>query len=137
MHAIQNTVLKKFWPMALEKPTRGEPIRDRESFIISSEKKSHIHLQSNSNLSQPSRLPRFPCKSCPDFRAIFSRKQCRNNSITQPRFLCITSRKSIQSSKIVPEKPVCNLEIHVCPFLDFCAQIFLENSAKSVLYDLQ
>ena len=53
MHAIQHTVLKNFWPMALEKPTRGKPVREREIFIIKKFTAKLINFQTN--LSQPRR----------------------------------------------------------------------------------
>ena len=41
MHAIQHTVLRFFWPMALEKPTRGKLVREREFLLLAYGKMRH------------------------------------------------------------------------------------------------
>ena len=53
MHAIQHTVLRNFWPMALEKPTCGIPVS--ESIFIFLENVTAKLRNFKTNLSQPRR----------------------------------------------------------------------------------
>ena len=55
-HAIQHTVHRNFWPMALEKPTRGKLFRKRESFYYASGKNQTFVYSKKSNLSQPRKM---------------------------------------------------------------------------------
>ena len=69
MHAIQHTVLRNFWPMALEKPTRGKLVKEREIFII---RKFTAKLRNfQTNLSQPKKEKKF---------LVFCAKQEKSNS---------------------------------------------------------
>ena len=68
---------------ALEKPPRGKPVIERESFYYASGKKSDIHLQSKTNLSQPNKMTQqaasISVQGCLVFRASPSRKTCLKN----------------------------------------------------------
>ena len=73
----------------LEKPPRGKPVRERESFYYASGSKSDINFYSKkSNLSQPrnltSRLSWFPSFCCLDFCANLLGKCAKNISKFQP-----------------------------------------------------
>ena len=92
--------------MALEKPTRGKPVKERKSFYYLLKKKSDIHLQSKSTyLNQrksPSRLSRFICKAASFSVHKSSQKMCKNYQ--QPPILnfCATEQLT-QPSKSVPK----------------------------------
>ena len=93
--------------MALEKPPRGKPVREREILLFLQDKKSDIHFYSQkSNLSQPrnltSRLSWFPCFCCLDFCANLLGKRAKNISKSQPRFLC--RRRKIRPRFSCPEQ---------------------------------
>ena len=92
MHAIQHTVIRNFWPMALEKPTREKPVRERD-FII---RKFIANLRNfQTNLSQPGRE---------NFCLVFHAKQKKSNSDYFSIF-CLNFRAVVRTIPYEPRNP--------------------------------
>ena len=86
--------------MTLEKPTRGKPVRDGESLLLASGKKSDINFYSQKSTYLNSEI-------CLGFRAIFFSKNVPKPAATQPRFLCQTVQHLMQlysTSFSVPDR---------------------------------
>ena len=106
MHTIQHTVLINFWPMALEKPTRGKPVKERELYYSSGKKSDNPFTVKNTSYLNLAGCLVF----CANVASIFvqplfensakiaakpqPRFLCRNLK-NLPQFLCLNSRKSV------------------------------------------
>ena len=113
MHTIQHTVLRKFWPIALEKPTRGKPVSEREIFIISSRKILESHLRSKYSLSQPKKM---------------TQQDASISMQMLSRFLCLSFSKNVPKITATFSLDFCARMIDSA--LDFCAK----TTTKTVLY---
>ena len=80
MHAIQHTVLRNVWPMALEKPTRRKPVRERESCIISWGKNQTFIYSQNPTYLNPVGCLVFCANDASISVQFFSWKMCQNSS---------------------------------------------------------
>ena len=123
---FKHTVLRIFSQMALEKLTRGKPVRERESLLFLRIKIRHEFIVKNptylntkiwpvSCLGFCARLSQFLCN-------FSSRKMCQNNSFiltskTVPE--CLETRvvrtvinAAVRPSISVPQKLTCCLGIH-------------------------
>ena len=147
-HTIQHTVLRNFWPMALEKPTRGKPVKERERVFIKLLGKNQTFIYSQN----PTYLNPVGCLIFCANAALISvqcpfPKTMPNQQQTQPGFLC--RMRNILPSIFVPktaENPYsmdsikwCHTASKIMPVLsaNFMPKTALENCAKSVLYGLQ
>ena len=159
IHAIWHTVLRIFLPMALEKPTRGKPVRERESFFIMLLGKNQTFIYSqNPTYLNPTGCLVFCANAATISLQYFSRKQCRNSSNLQPRFLCrkrkfmpsicvhtlqenhtvrTTLNAVVQSSKTVPRK-CCQQPRKMCLFFPsiFVPKMCLGNCAKNYIVQI-
>ena len=85
---------------ALGKPPRGKPVRERERFYYASGKKSDIHLQSKTNLSQPSKMTQqaasISVQGCLVFYASPSRRMCLKKPAKSALDFCAKSQNSVQ-----------------------------------------
>ena len=86
---------------ALEKPPQGKLVRERERFYYASGKKSDIHLQSKTNLSQPSKMTQQAASISVQGYLIFcvspSRKMCLKNLTNSDLDFCAKQQLMLPS----------------------------------------
>ena len=84
MQSIQHIVLRNFWSMALEKPTREKPVREREGvLLILQEKIRQSFYSQNTTYLDPAGCLVFRANAASISVLASSRKQCRNDSKSQ------------------------------------------------------
>ena len=94
---FNHAVLRNFWPMALEKPTRGRPVRQRESFYYFNNMNSK-YSRSTTYLCCIKCTQTFSHFLCQSSFSKFVPNKTLKTVQSSPRFLCPAASKSLQQT---------------------------------------